>query len=127
MLPNSSWRSTGLRPCKQLALKRNEVKEKAKWIQICRQVSGGKTKERIKTKHTRDVLLNGRALHAIEVAKRCMIGNTCSLLSTTVGRTSDPRTHRNITSGRPWLRWKFEHGVSTCHAHLCDHVPHLCL
>lgn len=60
---------TGLRPCEQLALKRFEVKEEEKRIHICRLVSDGEIEERIKTKYTRDVLLNERALHAIQVAK----------------------------------------------------------
>lgn len=60
---------TGLRPCEQLALKRSEFKKEAKRIHICRLVSGGEIRERVKTKYTRDVLLNDRALHALEVAK----------------------------------------------------------
>lgn len=61
---------TGLRPCEQLALKRSEVKEAERRAHICRLVSDGNIEERIKTKYTREVLLNERALHALGVAKQ---------------------------------------------------------
>ncbi|SFI71290.1 integrase [Pseudomonas guineae] len=61
---------TGLRPCEQLALKRSEVKEVERRAHICRLVSDGNIEERIKTKYTREVLLNERALHALGVAKQ---------------------------------------------------------
>lgn len=65
---------TGLRPCEQLALKKAEVKKAEKRAHICRLVSDGEIEERIKTKYTRDVLLNERALHAIEVAAELNAG-----------------------------------------------------
>lgn len=59
---------TGMRPGEQLALKRSEVNADTKRAHVCRIMSEGEIKERVKTKYTRDVLLNDRALNAIRVA-----------------------------------------------------------
>ena len=50
------------------------MKKAEKRAHICRLVSDGEIEERIKTKYTRDVLLNERALHAIEVAAELNAG-----------------------------------------------------
>ncbi|MEA9994588.1 tyrosine-type recombinase/integrase [Pseudomonas sp. 10B1] len=60
---------TGMRPGEVRALKWSEVDEDKKRVHVCRQIVKGELVERIKTKSVRDVLLNKRALHALEVAK----------------------------------------------------------
>ena len=65
---------TGMRPGEVRALKWSEVSEEKKRVHVCRQIVKGKLVERIKTKTVRDVLLNDRALHAIEVARSMEIG-----------------------------------------------------
>lgn len=60
---------TGKRPGEIRALRWAEVNEEKRRAHVCRQIVKGELVERIKTKTVRDVLLNDRALHAIEVAK----------------------------------------------------------
>ncbi len=59
---------TGMRPGEIRALKWQEVDKDKRRAHVCRQIVKGELVERIKTKSVRDVLLNDRALHAIEVA-----------------------------------------------------------
>ncbi|MEE3504889.1 tyrosine-type recombinase/integrase [Pseudomonas sp. 10C3] len=73
---------TGMRPGEVRALKWSEVSEEKKRVHVCRQIVKGQLVERIKTKTVRDVLLNDRALHAIEVA-RSMAGDGAEFVFTT--------------------------------------------
>lgn len=60
---------TGMRPGEVLALRWSEVDERTKSVNVCRIMIKGVIKERTKTKATRKVLLNDRALHALEKAR----------------------------------------------------------
>lgn len=60
---------TGMRPGEIRALKWSEVDENKRRAHVCRVIVKGELFERIKTKTVRDVLLNDRALNAIQVAR----------------------------------------------------------
>lgn len=61
---------TGMRPCEIMALRWSEVDEKRRRARACRVMVRGEIHERIKTKYSRDVLLNSRALKALGEAKK---------------------------------------------------------
>ncbi|WP_026079364.1 tyrosine-type recombinase/integrase [Pseudomonas nitroreducens] len=60
---------TGMRPGEAMALRWDEVDTRARKAKVCRIQLRGKIIERTKTKTVREVLLNERALHAIEQAR----------------------------------------------------------
>lgn len=60
---------SGMRPGEIAALRWDEVNFKKRMAHVCRTVAKGEIAERTKTKKNRYVLLNERALHALEVAK----------------------------------------------------------
>lgn len=60
---------TGMRPGEVMALRWSEVDKRKKTAQICRIQIRGVIQDRTKTKKTRNVLLNDRALHALEKAR----------------------------------------------------------
>lgn len=60
---------TGMRPGEIRGLKWPEVDTEKRRAHVCRGIVKGELQERIKTKTVRDVLLNDRALNAIQVAR----------------------------------------------------------
>lgn len=60
---------SGMRPGEQRALKWAEFDKEKRRAHVCRGIVKGKLCERIKTKSVRDVLLNDRAMNALEVAR----------------------------------------------------------
>ncbi|MGC3359824.1 tyrosine-type recombinase/integrase, partial [Enterococcus faecalis] len=60
---------TGMRPGEIAALRWDEVDTEGRVANVCRIVADYKIEERTKTRETRRVMLNSRALNAIEVAK----------------------------------------------------------
>ena len=60
---------TGMRPGEAMALRWSEVDTSKRTARVCRIRIYGKIQERTKTKKSREVLLNDRALHAIEKAR----------------------------------------------------------
>ncbi|APC18125.1 site-specific integrase [Pseudomonas frederiksbergensis] len=59
---------TGMRPGEIAALRWDEVDQEGRVANVCRIVADYKIEERTKTRETRRVMLNSRALNAIEVA-----------------------------------------------------------
>lgn len=59
---------TGMRPCELMALKPADVDLARRRVRVCRVMVKGEIHERIKTKYARTVLLNDRALSALEGA-----------------------------------------------------------
>lgn len=60
---------TGLRPSEIMALRWDEVDTNTQSVHICRVVANGKVCERTKTNRFRVVLLNSRAIYALEQAR----------------------------------------------------------
>lgn len=60
---------TGMRPGEAMALRWSEVDTRSRRAKVCRIRLYGKIKERTKTKVSREVLLNDRALQALEKAR----------------------------------------------------------
>lgn len=61
---------SGMRPSEIAALRWDEVDVENRTAHVCRVVASGKVEERTKTGRSRMVLLNARALHAIEQARQ---------------------------------------------------------
>lgn len=61
---------TGMRPGEIAALRWEEVDLNKRAVHVCRAVAKGEVVERTKTKKDRYVLLNDRAIHALEFAKQ---------------------------------------------------------
>lgn len=61
---------TGMRPGEVRALRWDEINEAKRIARVCRIVVDGEVAERIKNRKPRNVLLNDRALHALERAKQ---------------------------------------------------------
>lgn len=61
---------TGMRPGEVRALRWDEINETKRIARVCRIVVDGEVAERIKNRKPRNVLLNDRALHALERAKQ---------------------------------------------------------
>ena len=61
---------TGMRPSEMAALRWEEVDKDKRLVNVCRIVADYKIEERTKTRTIRQVMLNSRALHAIEQAER---------------------------------------------------------
>ena len=59
---------TGLRPCELLALRPEEIDIERKRLRVCRVMVQGEIHERVKNKYARTVLLNDRAIKALEGA-----------------------------------------------------------
>lgn len=60
---------TGMRPGEAMALRWSEVDTRKRTARVCRIRIYGEIKERTKTKKAREVLLNDRALHALDKAR----------------------------------------------------------
>ncbi len=60
---------TGMRPQEIIALRWEVVDLEKRQVHVCRAIAQGEIKERTKTKKNRYVLLNDRALHALDFAK----------------------------------------------------------
>lgn len=60
---------TGMRPGELRALRWEEVDKEKRIVRVCRIVVDGKVAERIKNRRPRNVLLNDRAMHALERAE----------------------------------------------------------
>lgn len=60
---------TGMRPGEAMALRWSEVDTRKRSARVCRIRIYGKIQERTKTKKSREVLLNDRALHALDKAR----------------------------------------------------------
>lgn len=60
---------TGMRPGEVMALRWSEIDRREKAANVCRIQIRGMIQDRTKTKRTRKVLLNDRALHALEKAR----------------------------------------------------------
>ncbi|MGV6396924.1 tyrosine-type recombinase/integrase [Pseudomonas caspiana] len=60
---------TGMRPGEAMALRWSEVDTRKRTARVCRIRIYGKIQERTKTKKSREVLLNDRALHALDKAR----------------------------------------------------------
>ena len=60
---------TGMRPGEAMALRWSEIDTRNRTARVCRIRIYGKIQERTKTKTSREVLLNDRALHALEKAR----------------------------------------------------------
>ncbi|KOY02222.1 tyrosine-type recombinase/integrase [Pseudomonas nunensis] len=61
---------TGMRPSEMAALRWDEVDKEQRLVNVRRIVADYKIEERTKTRNSRQVMLNSRALHAIAEAKR---------------------------------------------------------
>ncbi|MGX0889016.1 integrase [Pseudomonas sp. ADAK2 TE3594] len=61
---------TGMRPSEMAALRWEEVDKEKRLVNVCRIVADYKIEERTKTRTIRQVMLNSRALHAIDQAER---------------------------------------------------------
>lgn len=61
---------TGMRPSEIAALRWDEVDKQKRLANVCRIVADYKIEERTKTRNERQVMLNSRAMHAIEVAEQ---------------------------------------------------------
>ena len=61
---------TGMRPQEIIALRWDAVDKVKRQVHVCRAIAQGVIKERTKTKKNRYVLLNDRALHALEFAEK---------------------------------------------------------
>jgi len=61
---------TGMRPSELAALRWDEVDKEQRLVNVCRIVADYRIEERTKTRNGRQVMLNSRALHAIEEAER---------------------------------------------------------
>lgn len=61
---------TGMRPQEIIALRWDAVDKTKRQVHVCRAIAQGVIKERTKTKKNRYVLLNDRALHALEFAEQ---------------------------------------------------------
>jgi len=61
---------TGMRPQEIIALRWDAVDKVKRQVHVCRAIAQGVIKERTKTKKNRHVLLNDRALHALEFAEK---------------------------------------------------------
>ena len=61
---------TGMRPQEIIALRWDAVDKVKRQVHVCRAIAQGMIKERTKTKKNRYVLLNDRALHALEFAEK---------------------------------------------------------
>ncbi|MNF51507.1 putative prophage phiRv2 integrase [compost metagenome] len=60
---------TGMRPSEMAALRWEEIDTKNRVVNVCRIVADYKIEERTKTRNSRQVMLNSRALHALEEAE----------------------------------------------------------
>lgn len=61
---------TGMRPSEIAALRWGEVDKDKRLANVCRIVADYKIEERTKTRNERQVMLNSRALHAVQVAEQ---------------------------------------------------------
>lgn len=89
---------TGMRPGEAMALRWDEVDTRARKAKVCRIQLRGKIIERTKTKTVREVLLNERALHALEQARPLTAARSDYVFAT------------SLTAERPDLYIKSETG-----------------
>lgn len=97
---------TGMRPGEVMALRWSEIDRRARTANVCRIQIRGVIQDRTKTKRSRKVLLNDRAMHALEKPDRSprLVQITCSRpVGRETGRRCSfaPRRVKNATGWRP--------------------------
>ncbi|WP_256203131.1 site-specific integrase [Pseudomonas sp. ML96] len=81
---------TGMRPGEVMALRWEEVDFQGRSAHVCRVQVKGKIHERVKTKRSRHVLLNDRALHALNEAKPLTMARSAYVFApATLAKDSD--------------------------------------
>ena len=88
---------TGMRPGELMGMRWEEVDFKARTAHVCRVVVDGAIHERVKTKKARHVLLNDRALHALNEAKPLTMARSGFVFAPTVKDERSDWIHTDTT------------------------------
>jgi integrase len=95
---------TGMRPGEVMALRWSEVDRRKKTAQVCRIQIRGVIQDRTKTKKSRNVLLNDRALHALEKARPLTEARSDYVFAPNgVGEKSELFIRSDTSQKRYWL------------------------
>ncbi len=115
---------SGMRPCELLGLARAEVNLERRRVRVCRVMVGGEIHERVKTKYARDVLLNDRALQALEGAL-AMHEDATYVFKPADGRgdyiasESTPKEYLKAATEALGIRWRPQYAARHTYATIC--------
>lgn len=116
---------TGMRPCELMALKPDDVDLARRRVRVCRVMVKGKIHERIKTKYARTVLLNDRALSAMEGAL-AMAGESAPFVfrpadgkKDYIGSENTPKQYLLAAVEALGFRWRTQYATRHTYATIC--------
>lgn len=105
---------TGMRAGEVIALRWSRIDRRQKSAPVCRTQIRGVSKDRTKTKRTRKVLLNDRALHALEKARPLTKARSDYVFAPSgTGDRSEMFIRSETSQKRYWLAALRELGIST--------------
>ncbi|WP_330115609.1 tyrosine-type recombinase/integrase [Pseudomonas sp. JS3066] len=117
---------TGMRPCEMLALRWESVDLERRRLRVSRVMVDGEIHERVKTKYARDVLLNDRAMNALEEARRLKVeGGSPFVFPPADGRSAfirsenTPKEHLNSALEAMSIRRRRQYAARHTYATIC--------
>nr|WP_256661042.1 site-specific integrase [Pseudomonas sp. DY-1] len=117
---------TGMRPCEMMALRWDAVDLERRRLRVSRVMVDGEIHERVKTKYARDVLLNDRAMNALEEARRLKVeGGSPFVFPPADGRSefirseNTPKEHLNTGLKALGIRRRRQYAARHTYATIC--------
>jgi len=116
---------TGMRPCEMLGLRLDALDVGRRRLKVQRIMVDGEIHERVKTKYTRDVLLNERALNALEEAQRIREPGRAFVFPPSDGRgefvasENTPKVYLRAAAKKLGIRWRRQYATRHTYATVC--------
>lgn len=115
---------SGMRPCEMLALRWDATDLERRRLRIVRVMVDGEIHERVKTKYARDLLLNDRALHALQEAQQLKTEEALYVFTPADGRgfiesENTPKRHLNKALETLGIRRRRQYATRHTYATIC--------
>ena len=115
---------SGMRPCEMLALRWDATDLSRRRVRIVRVMVDSQIHERVKTKYARDLLLNDRALHALQEAQRLKAEDAAYVFTPADGREfiaseNTPKGHLNKALEALGIRRRRQYATRHTYATIC--------
>jgi integrase len=116
---------SGMRPCEMLALRWDALNTERRRLRVSRVMVDGEIHERVKTKYARDLLLNDRALNALEEARQMKTDNAVYVFPPADGRSeyirseSTPKCYLTAALKQLGIRPRRQYATRHTYATVC--------
>jgi integrase len=115
---------SGMRPCEMLAMRWDATDLERRRLRIVRVMVDGEIHERVKTKYARDLLLNDRALHALQEAQQLKAEDALYVFTPADGRgfiasENTPKRYLNKALETLGIRRRRQYATRHTYATIC--------